>query len=161
MKTLPHFWTDLAPRERSLLILSLAVLIPFLVWALLWQPLRAAHEAARKAHAETAIQLAEVRQLAAELAHRTGLGRSPTPSSPQVVVEHVLRDLGLEGHLKRREAEGAQGLRLALENAPAEAVIRLLEQLEQLRVHIIQAQLDPADPGRMHALLTLQVGGDR
>ncbi|MEF3193202.1 MAG: type II secretion system protein M, partial [Halothiobacillaceae bacterium] len=64
--------------------------------------------------------------------------------------------------LKRREAEGANGVHLVLENAPADALMRLLEGLEQQHgLSIIQATIDPAASGRVNASITLQRGGAR
>lgn len=161
MKDIASWWAGMSARDRRILLLGAALALPLLGWALVWQPLAAAREAARTAHAETAAQLAEVRLLAAQLTQRARHA-PPTPAaqSPLAAVEAAAREQGLLEALKRREADGASGVRLMLDNAPADALMRLLERLEQQHgLRATQAQIDPAGPGRVNATLTLQRGG--
>jgi type II secretory pathway component PulM len=156
-------WARLSVRERRTLLLGAAITLPLLGWALIGHPLQAAHEAARTAHSETAAQLAEVRALAAQLARRGGQEqRAASTASPLGAIEMAAREQRLLEPLKRREAEGANGARLVLEEAPADALMRLLEQLEhQHGLRVVQGQIEPAGPGRVNASLTVQRGGGR
>lgn len=162
MKDIQAWWEGLGARDRRFLLIGAALALPLLAWALVWQPLGAAREAARQAHAETAAQHAEVRTLTARLA-ATPATRAPGGNagtqSPLAAVESVARDQRLLEQLKRREADGASGVRLVLENAPADALMRMLERLAQQHgLRVSQAQIEPATTGRVNASLTLQRG---
>lgn len=160
MKDIKNWWAEMSARDRRILLIGTAITLPLLGWALIWQPLDAAREAARTAQAETAAQLAEVRALARQLASRAKTeGAAASTQSPLAAVEAVARDQRLLEQLKRREAEGANGVHLVLENAPADALMRLLERLDQEYGLLIgQAQIDPVTTGRVNASITLQRG---
>ncbi len=161
MKDIRNWWAGMSARDRRILLIGTAITLPLLGWALVWQPLEAAREAARTAQAETAAQHAEVRTLARQLASRAKTGGAAAGAqSPLAAVETVARDQRLLEQLKRREAEGANGVHLVLENAPADALMRLLERLDQqYGLRIAQAQIDPVTTGRVNASITLQRGG--
>lgn len=161
MKDIRNRWAAMSARDRRILLLGAAITLPLLGWALAWQPLEAARETARTAHAETAAQHAEVRALAGQVASRAKSGGGAAGAqSPLTAVETVARDQRLLEQLKRREADGANGVRLVLEHAPADALMRLLERLDQQHgLRVVQAQIDPAGPGRVNASITLQRGG--
>lgn len=160
MKAIRNWWAGMSARDRRILLIGTAITLPLLGWALVWQPLDAAHEAARAAQAETAAQHAEVRTLAGQLARRAKTGGAAAGAqSPLAAVEAVARDQRLLEQFKRREAEGANGAHLVLENAPADALMRLLERLDQeYGLRVAQAQIDPVGPGRVNASITLQRG---
>jgi general secretion pathway protein M len=161
MKGIRNGWAGMSARDRRILLLGTAITLPLLGWALVWQPLEAAREAARTAHAETAAQHAEVRTLAGQLASRAKTGSAAAGAQrPLAAVEAEARNQRLLEQLKRREAEGANGVHLVLENAPADALMRLLERLDQqYGLRIVQAQINPVTTGRVNASITLQRGG--
>lgn len=163
MKDIRTFWEGLGARDRRILLIGLAVALPLLAWSLVWQPLEAAREAARQAYAETAAQHAEVRALVSRLAAMPRpAGGGASAQSPLAAVEAAARDQRLLEQLIRREADGASGVRLVLENAPADALVRMLETLEQQHgLRVAQAQIEPATTGRVNATLTLQRGQPR
>lgn len=160
MKDFRNTWANMSAQKRRLFLLGAAMTLLLLGWALIWQPLNAAHKAARAAHAETLAQYAEIRILAAQIASRAqGRDSSAGAQSPLAAIEAMARDLHLLEPLKRREADGANGARLVLEGAPADALMHLLEQLEQRHgLRVVQAQIDPVGPGRVNASLSLQRG---
>ncbi|MEW6766161.1 MAG: type II secretion system protein GspM [Pseudomonadota bacterium] len=162
MNQLRTWWTGLSERDRRILLLGAALALPLLAYALIWQPLDKAREEARQAHADAAAQLNEVRQLSAQLVTRRGAhpaGGTPQIGSPLAAVEAAAREQGLPDALKRREADGNQGVRLFLEDAPADAVMRMLEHLALVHaLHVEQAQFDAAAPGKVNANITLQRG---
>jgi len=163
MKAIEHWWTELSARDRRILLLGAAITLPLLGWALIWQPLDTARAAARAALDETAAQHAEVRALAGQIASRARSGNTAASTqSPLAAVEAAARDQRLLEQLKRREAEGANGVHLVLEDAPADALLRLLENLDQqYGLRVTQARIAPLTPGRVNASLTLQRGRPR
>lgn len=164
MKDIKTWWGGLAQRDRRILLIGLGLALPLLGYLLLWQPLAKARDTARAAHAETAAQHAEIKQLAAQLKARPASQAAPAngTTSPLAAVEAVAREQRLLDQLKRREAEGANGVRLTLEEAPADALMRLLEALEQRHgLHVGQAQIDPASPGKVNAQISLNLGPGR
>jgi len=162
MNRLRTWWTGLSERDRRILWIGAALALPLLGYALIWQPLNQARNEARQAHADALGQLGEVRQLHAQLTARKGArpaGDTQPLASPLAALEAVAREQGLLDALKRREADGGQGVRLVLEDAPADAVMRMLERLELTQaLHVEQAQFDAASPGKLNASLTLQRG---
>ncbi|MEW6445071.1 MAG: type II secretion system protein GspM [Pseudomonadota bacterium] len=160
MNTLRTWWSGLNERDRRMLLIGLGLALPLLGYALLWQPLEKARNAARQAHAETAAQLDEVRRLGAQLAGQRSARPANAPSadlSPLSAAEAAAREQGLLDALKRRESDGAQGVRLMLEGAAADALMRMLETLALTHgLRVEQAQIEPVAPGRVNANLSLK-----
>ena len=74
-------------------------------------------------------------------------------------MEVAAREFALTGALKRREAEGSNGVRVVLEGAAAEALLRMLESLALKHgLQVTAAQIDPASPGRVNAQISLKSG---
>jgi len=157
MKGIHLWWSGLGPRDRRTLSIGGALALPLLGYLLLWQPLVKARDAARAAHAETAAQHAEVRQLAARLkTHPANPATASGATSPLAAIETLVREQRLLDQIKRREAEGANGVRVTLEDAPADALMRLLEGLDQRHdLHVTRAQIEPASAGKVHAQISL------
>lgn len=153
------WWASLGPRDRRILLIGAALALPLLAWALIWQPLVKARDTARQAHADLSAQHAEVRQLAAQLKARSGGPAAPSANSaqsPLAAVETVAREQRVLEQLKRREAEGATGVRVLLDDVSADALMRFLETLTQRHgLRITQAQIDPVSPGKVNAQLSL------
>ncbi|MGK0673501.1 MAG: type II secretion system protein GspM [Halothiobacillaceae bacterium] len=160
MKNIRTWWTDMGARDRRTFLIGTAITLPLLGWTLIWQPLDAARESARAALAETAAQHAEVRALAAQLTRRAKTESVAAGGhSPLAAVEAVARDQRLLEHIKQREAEGTNGVDLVLESAPADALMHLLERLDQrYGLRVVQAQIAPVGSGRVNASITLQRG---
>ena len=159
MNDVRAWWSGLSARDRRILLIGAALAVPLLAWAMIWQPLVKARETARQAHADLSTQHAEVRQLAAQLKARTGGTATPSANSaqsPLAAVETVAREQRIMEQLKRREAEGTSGVRVLLDDVPADALMRFMETLNQRHgLHITQAQIDPASPGKVSAQLSL------
>lgn len=159
MKRFQTWWQGMAPRDRRTVLIGAAIALPLLAYLLIWDPLTQARKQARMAYAEALALYAEAQDLAARI---QALPTASTPAkasnlSPLVAVETVAREYRLIEYIQRREAVGAQGVRLIIEDAPAEVLFRMLEALEQQHgLHVSQAQLDPAGAGKLDARLTLK-----
>ncbi len=160
MKNLQTWWAGLGAQDRRILLIGAALALPLLAWALIWQPLAKARDSARQAHADLATQHAEVRQWVAQIKARQGGTMAKGPAngaqSPLAAVESVAREQRVLDQLKRREAEGGAGVRVLLDEVPADALMRFLEALTQRHgLRITQAQIDLASPGKVHAQISL------
>ena len=67
MNRLRTLWAGLAQRDRRILVLGALVLGLVLIWALVWEPLGAARDAARLRVAASSNDLATVRAVAPRL----------------------------------------------------------------------------------------------
>jgi len=154
-------WLDrLAPRER-LLVLAAAVFAVFaLVYALGLQPLYAARGRAAAEVAERQSLLSDIEQVARRFGPQAGAA-GPVAASGEslvVVIDRSTRERGLGAYLKRNQPEGANGVRLRLENAPFDELTAWLAE-EQARhgLATVSASFDPSgEPGRVNSNLVLE-----
>lgn len=167
MQNLSAWWRGLGARDQSVALLGVALAVPMLAYLAVWQPLSSAQSKAAEAERVMAQQLAEVHQLAAQLRSRpanmqastAGGAAGATRLAPLPAVEVAAREFALTGALKRREAEGSNGVRVVLEGAAAEALLRMLESLALKHgLQVTAAQIDPASPGRVNAQISLKSG---
>ena len=163
LQNLSTWWRGLGARDQSVALLGVALAVPMLAYLAIWQPLSSAQSKAAEAERSMAQQLAEVRQLAAQLRSRpasvAGGAASATRLAPLPAVEVAAREFALTGALKRREAEGGNGVRVVFEGAAAEALLRMLESLALKHgLQVTAAQIDPVSPGRVNAQISLKSG---
>ncbi len=160
-------WNTLNARDQRTALIGVALALPLLGYLALWQPISKAEQQAQQAERDMAQQLAEAQQLAAQLRSRpanmqastTGGAAGATRLAPLPAVEMAAREFALTAALKRREAEGGNGVRVVLEGAAAEALLRMLESLALKHgLQVTAAQIDPASPGRVNAQISLKSG---
>jgi len=154
------WWRSLGARDQGVALLGLALAVPMLAYLAIWQPISTAQSKALEAERAMAQQLDEVRQLAAQLRTRpaaSGAASSTQRLAPLPAIEVAAREFALTGALKRREAEGGNGVRVVFESASAEALLRMLESLALKHgLQVTAAQIDPASPGRVNAQISLK-----
>ena len=157
---LTTWWRGLGARDQSIALLGLALAVPMLAYLAIWQPISTAQGKALEAERVMAEQLDEVRQLAAQLRARpaaSGAVSSTQRLAPLPAIEAAAREFALSGALKRREAEGGNGVRVVFEAASAEALLRMLESLTLKHgLQVTAAQIDPVSPGRVNAQISLK-----
>lgn len=153
-------WQALNARDQGVVLLGVVVAVPMVLYLAIWQPISSAQGKALEAERAMAQQLDEVRQLAAQLRTRpaaSGAASSTQRLAPLSAIEAAAREFALTGALKRREAEGGNGVRVVFESASADALLRMLESLALKHgLQVTAAQIDPASPGRVNAQISLK-----
>jgi general secretion pathway protein M len=153
-------WVDsLADRERKLVIAAASVGGVALLYLLFVLPMQSmtAHRVARVE--KKSADLAWMRQVAPLVTAAAASGGVPakTGESLVVLVDRTAREAGLGAALRDQSPNGDAGLRLRLESAAFDTLIRWLGQLQQGHgVRIESANFDAtASPGLVNATLTL------
>lgn len=156
-------WFDgLAPRERRVVLAGGTLLVVLLLWALVWAPFRDRYLALQDAVAGKQELAAWMSRTAARIQALEG-DRAPLPAgdgnrSLLATVDQTSRQSGLGPHIKRIEPDGQGAVRLWLEEAPFDPMVRWLVALaEGHGIHARQAGVDARDAaGRVNARLTLE-----
>ena len=154
------WWRSLGARDQGVALLGLALAVPMLAYLAIWQPISSAQSKAQVAERAMAQQLDEVRQLAAQVRARPAASAGAPQAqrlAPLPAVEAAASEFALSAALKRREAEGGNGVRVVFEGAAAEALLRMLESLSLKQgLQVSAAQIDPVSPGRVNAQISLK-----
>ncbi len=157
---LRDWFQKLAPRERWMVLAAAAFALIALVYALALQPLYAARSrAAADVEAKRSL-LGEIEQVARRFGPQAGAAPvvAPGADSLVVVIDRSTRERGLGGNLKRNQPEGANGIRLRLENAPFDDLTAWLAEVQASHgLAITSASFDPTgEPGRVNSNLVLE-----
>ncbi|MFH7320074.1 type II secretion system protein GspM [Desulfurivibrio sp. D14AmB] len=152
---------DIPPRQRPLLMVGLGLLGLLLIWLLLLSPLNASRATLAREIAAKEQELLWMRAAAAEVRQfqsaTAGVGGGGG-GSPLAVIDTSARQLGLGQAMQRVEPVGGREVRVWLENAVFDDLLRWLVQLEA--GHGIQVAEIVVEPGRtasglVNARLTL------
>lgn len=159
-----EWWEGLGTRERLILIAGTLVLVPFLLWVLLWRPLMGSVNRLDQDVAAQRENLLWMQTAAAELQRLRGSGAQAAAGlggrSLLAVVDQSARSAGLGNGLKRIEPDSADAVRVRLEGVSFDAVVQWLDQLSrQFGVTAILVSIErDAGPGQVNVRLTLQAG---
>lgn len=154
----------LSPRERRLVLLAALVALLFLGWLLLWRPLAAARDTLRGQVAQSAAELAWMRQaLPAVAGTQAPAPRANDGRSLLARVDAGAREAGLGGALLRVEPVSASEVRVSFGGADFDALAAWLESFSaahgatvtELSVQRVQGV------GLVDARLALREGGGR
>ncbi len=140
---------DIPPRQRPLLLIGLGLLVLLLLWLLLLAPLNAAKDDLQKRIALQEDDLAWMQQATVQLRGATatgGPGGRGGGSSPLAAVDNTARQLALTSALQRVEPSGSREVRVWLENAPFDDLLRWLALLQS--AHAIEVSEIVVEPGR-------------
>jgi general secretion pathway protein M len=156
-------WLEgLDSRERLLVMAGAALLVVFLVFVLVWLPVRSGYNNLKTSVAEqrdtaawmqrSAQQLEEIRRSGGAAA--TGLGGR----SLLAVTDSTARAGGLGAELKRVEPEGRDSVRVWLDGASFDVLVTWLATLNSTHgIQVDNATLERSETaGRVNARMTLQ-----
>lgn len=156
-------WLDnLDPRERMLAMAGAVLLVLFLIYILVWSPLHSGYDSLRNT-VETQRTTAQWMQVSAQTLK--GLKRSSGRAvqglggrSLLSVADSTARAGGLGPALKRVEPEGSDSVRVWLDGASFDVVVKWLGTLSTIHgVNAETATLERSGgAGRVNARLTLQ-----
>lgn len=156
-------WLEgLEPRERLLVMAGAALLAMFLVFVLVWLPVRSGYSNLKTSVAEQRDTAAWMQRSAQQLAElkRSG-GAAPTGlggRSLLAVTDSTARAGGLGDALKRVEPEGRDNVRVWLDGASFDVLVKWLATLSSTHgILVDSATLERSETaGRVNARLTLQ-----
>lgn len=160
---LREWFEKLAPRERWLVLGAAAFAAFALVYALAVRPLYVARTRAAVDLEQQRALLGDIEQVARRFGPQNPTA-GPTVASGEslvVVIDRSTRERGLGSYLKRNQPEGANGVRLRLENIPFDDLTAWLAEVEGRHgLSTVSASFDPTgEPGRVNSNLVLEVAG--
>lgn len=156
-----EWWEGLGTRERFIAIAGSLVLVPFLLWVLVWRPLVGNVIQLEQEVASQRESVLWMQNAAAELQQLRGSGAQAAAGlggrSLLAVVDQSARSTGLGSGLKRIEPDTADAVRVRLEGVSFDALVQWLDLLS--RQHGIMASLVSIEresgPGQVNVRLTL------
>lgn len=157
-------WFDkLAPRERWLVLAAAGFAAFALVYALGLQPLYSARGRAALAVEQQRSLLNDLEQVARRFGPQGGTSGPAVPSGESLVVlvDRSTRERGLGPYLKRNQPEGANGVRIRLENVPFDELTTWLASVQATQgLAAVSASFDPTgESGRVNSNLVLELAG--
>lgn len=154
-------WLEqLQPRERLLVTVAGVLAVVALAVILGVRPLYGSSARVAEQVVDKQALLTELEQVASRLGPQTGGTSSGGPEDGQplvLLVDRTTRARGLGAFLKRNEPDGASSIRLRFENAPFDALMEWLAEM-QASHHVVtqNASIDPGqEPGRVSCSLQL------
>jgi general secretion pathway protein M len=154
-------WTALAPRERRTLALGGIALALILAYLLVWAPVTRLHHKREVALADARALAVQLEKLAAEVqAHRGGATPVATSQSLLALVDQTRKASSLTKPPSRLEPEGDSTVRIWMEDAPFDALVRWLGDLQtRYGVRVDAADIErQSGSGLVNARLTLMKG---
>ncbi len=154
-----NFWNQLKPRERLLVGTAGVILIALILYLSVLEPFQNKVKSLEQRVAAQKSDVVWMQQAARELAvlrrQSPGAGNKAQGRSLLVLVDQSAKRNKLGGSLKRVEPDGAARVRVWLERAPFDEVVKWLSELEnQYQLQVESAVFDRTDaPGLVNARL--------
>jgi general secretion pathway protein M len=160
------WFESLASRERLLVTGGAAALLLLLIYAMAWAPLRSAHQAMRDDVAEQRETVVWMQETARKLVQIKG-SRGPAAQglggqSLLALADSSARADGLGEVLKRVEPEGSDSVKVWMDGAPFDVLMRWLGNLSTkygIRIDTVTLERTAETNGRVNVRLTLQAAG--
>ena len=156
-------WFDsLEARERMMVLAGAVLLVLLMLYVLVWSPVHSGYDALRNTVGEqrtTAVWMQESAQTLAILKRNSGrVAQGLGGKSLLSVADSTARASGLGPALKRVEPEGSDSVRVWLDGAPFDVLVKWLGTLNTIHgVSAESATLERSTAtGRVNARLTLQ-----
>ena len=154
-------WFDkLAPRERGLVLAAAGFAAFALLFALGIRPLYTGRAQAAEQIETQRTLLNDIEQVARRFGPQSG-STAPVANNAEslvVLIDRSTRERGLGTYLKRNQPEGANGVRLRLENTPFDQLTEWLGDVQSRHgLAAVSASFDPSgELGRVNANLVLE-----
>jgi general secretion pathway protein M len=164
MKKLRAYWSGLQPRERRILGIGGAALVLMLLYALVLDPYTSNVQRLRETVSEQRALLTWMEQAAQEVRQLRGAGSAPASTDGRsllAITDSSARQAGLGDSVTRVEPDGERSVRVWLDKAAFNDMVRWLDELrEQHAVVIDGAVVERSDtPGRVDARVVLKEAG--
>ena len=158
--TLRDWFDKLAPRERSLVLAATVFAVVALLYALGIRPLYTGRAQTVDQIQTQRTLLTDIEQVARRFGPQSGKAAplATTAESLVVLIDRSTRERNLGTYLKRNQPEGANGVRLRLENAPFDELAEWLGEVQSRQgLAAVSASFDPSgEPGRVNSNLVLE-----
>ena len=160
-----EWFQGLGSREQLMLGAGAIVLVLLLAYALVWSPLGAGYQTMQtrvSAQRDTAAWLEQGAQTLQQLKRRAPTARGLGGRSLLATADSTARSGGLGASLKRVEPEGSRNVRVWLENAPFDLVVKWLGTLSTtygIETDSASMERVAGEDGKINARLTLQAPG--
>jgi len=123
------WFANLEQRERLMVIGGAIVAIMIVYWGLIWTPLTRQNDSLSET-LDTKVQMLTTLQRARALAGSPGGGADASlRQSLVLLVDQTHRSYGLEGSLARNQPDGADGIRVTLQDAAFDGLVAWLGAL--------------------------------
>ena len=160
MQKLQDWYRTLKPRERVVVLAGSIIVVAVALYTLALAPFYGAlHQRSERVQRKAA-DLAWMRSVAGEvqsLGANQPIGSSPAGESLVVLVDRTARECGVGSALTGQTPNGDNGIRVRLESATFNVLVKCLGNLQQAHsISIEQATFDKASrPGLVNASLVL------
>ncbi len=127
-----QYWDNLQPRERRILAVGAVALLLLLLYALVWDPYRSAVARLEQSVAEQRELVIWMQGAAAEvnrLQKSSGRKQLPPGQSLLTVVDSMAKAQGLGQAIKRVQPDGARAVRVWMEQASFDSVLKWIDTL--------------------------------
>lgn len=162
MTPLQHYWLQLSSRDKTTLLLGLVIVLPLLVYALLWEPFTQ-----RLAHLEQRVSQQRSDVLWMQHAEREAHALKTSSPASQPATHGSLLTLSdasskrhqLNESVKRVQPDGAHSVRIYLEEADFSDLLRWLDELtlqHQILLTALSIEGNKDTPGRVNARVVLE-----
>jgi general secretion pathway protein M len=157
-------WSQLQARERRILLVGALALILLGGYSLVWEPYVDSRARLERDVAEQRALLEWMERSAREVQALRGgrpAGGAASGQSLLALADGSARAQGLGSALQRVEPDGANGVRVWLEQAPFDDVLRWLDKLSSergVRVSSFATERRAEQPGRVDVRIVLEGG---
>ena len=156
-----HYWDNLQPRERIILLSGAGCVLLLLLYAFIWEPFSKERVRLEQSVAEQRALMVWITDASREVERlrggRVGKG-GRAGESLMALVDRTAKSGGMGTQIKRLQPEGSSKVRLWLEASPFDSLVRWLKQLEdKYGVYSEGVVIDSTDSkGRVNARLVLE-----
>jgi len=155
-----HWFQQLAPRERLLVLTAGVVILIALIIVIAIRPVVNGQALAEQRIDEKMEILQDLERVGARFGPVSGTASTSATGSNQslvVLVDRTTRNHGLGTYLKRNQPDGASKIRLRFENVPFDGMVGWLAQLQsEFALFTVSASIDNAqENGRVNCNLVL------
>ena len=151
-------WLDgLNPRERRVVIGASIFVVIFLLYQIIWEPLVGRAARLEEKVAKQQQDLLWMQQAAQEVRQLSG-GQLSTPSGSLLgIIERTARQSKLGDSIRKVQPEGKTGVRVWLDKAPFDDVMRWLDGLQTKQgVAVANFSVErQSEPGRVNVRLSI------
>ncbi len=156
-----EWYANLQERERLILLVAIAVLIPLMLYLLLWEPLSKEVSSLRNSVNAGQKQVAWLQQASQEVkALNAASDTSPRQQNVSLIsaVESTANQRGIRSEIKRIEPQGNNKISIEIDNAAFDEIIEWISLLQdQYGASVVQFNASGSDqPGRIQARLILE-----
>jgi len=135
-----------SPRERWMVILMLAIVVPVVAWLLVVRPLNSAYDAALERHLQAVDRNGRVRMLAELARKQPGRARAAAPVADLgLVVAEAAGQSGLT--LDGNNPIGPNSVSVSVGQASASQALQWLRDLEARGLVVLEWRMTPAGAG--------------